>query len=296
MFLLNTTMLREKFIVSEAAAGEPMIALGNRIALPLVANSGAYEERFVIRGHNMHTTVRMAAMIARTFFRDGPILSRSPSYSWGPNWDVTVPTYEKDNNPQSWVVVYFAGRVVFKQGEPHPFMDVIEQCDARNREEYDRALRIAEQAFSMAGRTVSIKQDSTIAMVIGAMADKTRIGLMFRNPRRSTTFNLVIEPKKNIVAKDIVMAEPYQCLNLAANWLELVQLSVTAGFYRAKKATSRDFVPKLEKVQRRLGRLNEEIEQFEEIYAVSYRPERPNMLELIEESAAFARGDYVAPE
>lgn len=296
MFLLNTTMMREKFVVTEKGTGEPMIALGNRIVLPLTASSGQYEERIIVRGHNMHTTMRMAAMITRTFAREGPVLSRSPSYPWGPNWAEALPPYEKENNPQGWVAVYNAGRCLFKQGSPHPFMDVIEQCDARNKDEYDRAIKIAEDAFNMAGRGVNITHDSTIAAVIGTVSDRTRIGLMFRNPRRSTTFNLTVEPKKNIASKDIKQAEPFQCMILAANWLELVQLSVTAGFYRAKKATSNEFAPKLDRAQRRLGKLNIEIDQFEESYQVSYRPERPNMLELIEESAAFARGDYVPPE
>jgi hypothetical protein len=292
MFLLNTTMLREKFTVTEKGAAEPMVALGNRILLPLISKTGRNEERLVVRGQNMHTTLRMAAMLVRTYYRDGPILSRSPSYPWGPNWEDFVPDYERETNPKGWIAVYNAGRCIYKQGDYHPFMDVIEQCDARNRDEYDRAVAIAESAFNMAGRGVSIDHQATIAMVIGSMADKSRVGLIYRNPRRSSTFNFSVDPRQDSVTRTVVGASPHQCLMQAAAWLELVQLSVTAGFYRARKGTLNEDAPALESVQRRLGRLNAEIVQFEESFDVRYRPDRPDMMTLIDETAAYARGDY----
>lgn len=291
MFLLNTTMLREKFILQEGEAPEPMIAAGNRITLPLISKDGRHQERLIVRGHNMHTTLRMAAMICRTFYRDGPLLTRSPSFPWGPNWLDYMPEHERSTNPHSWISIYNSGRCIFKHGEYHPFLDVIEQCDARNRDEYDRAVSIAENAFNMAGRGVHIDHQTTIAMVIGAMDDKTRVGLIFRNPKRSTTFNFSVEPAHDSITKIKAVPEPHQCLLHAAAWLELVQLSVTAGFYRAKKGTAANDVPTLENTQRRLGRLNIELEQFEASFDVLYRPERPNMMALIDEAAAFARGD-----
>lgn len=287
MFLLNTTMLREKFTVTEAGAGAPMVATGNRITLPLMSKSGNREERLVVRGQNMHTTLRMAAMICRSFYNDGPILTRSPAFPWLPNWVEALPDHEIDNNANSWIAVYSGGRPIFKHGEYHPFLDIIEQCDARNRDEYDRAVAIAENAFNMAGRGVSIDHQTNIAMVIGAMFEKTRVGLVFRNPRRSTTFNFGIEPKGNGAAN----AEPYLCLLHAAAWLELVQLSVIAGFYKVGRGTAQEGAPPLDAVQRRLSRLNAELLQFEESYAVKYRPERPDMLALIDETAAFSRGE-----
>ena len=285
-------MLRERFVlVEDGDTANPMVALGNRIALPLVSKSGKSEERLVVRGHNMHTTLRMAAMLARTFYQEGPILARSPSYPWKPNWEMSKPDFEKANK-NSWISVYHGGRSIFKEGDYHPFMDVIEQCDARNRDEYDRAVSIAENAFNIAGRGVKIQQDATIAMVIGSMADKTRVGLMYRNPRRSSTFNFSVDVKGTTVTKDRAVAQPHQCLLHAAAWLELVQLSVTAGFYNAKKGATLEDAPPLELVQRRLGRLNAELQQFEETFDVQYRPDRPDMMDLIEETTAFARGDY----
>lgn len=290
MFLLNTTMLREKFTLMEGIGDpNPIVATGNRITLPLYSKGGEREERLVVRGHNMHTTLRMAAMICRAYHREGPIQSRSPSFPWGPNWNDYVPAYERETNANSWIAVYSGGRPLFKQGTYHPFLDIIEQCDARNRDEYDRAVTIAEDAFNMAGRGVSIDHETNIAMVIGAMADKTRVGLIYRNPRRSTTFNFGVEPKLSLSKKSLV-AEPHQCLLHAAAWLELVQLCVNTGFFNARKGGSKAGAPSLDAAQRRLGKLNAELAQFEDVYDVSYRPERPDMMALIDETTSFAKG------
>lgn len=295
MFLLNTTMLRERFTVTEAGNPEPMVALGNRIALPLVSKNGL-EERYVVRGHNMHTTLRMAGMICGTFFHDGPILTRKSLYEWEKNWAAVVPGYEIENNPNSWIAVYNAGQCIYSQGEYHPFLDVIEQCDARNRDEYDRAVQIAESAFNLAGRGVSIDHQSTIAMVVGAMKEKTRIGLIFRTPRRSGTFNFNAETGKKESAQKMVPPSPSQCLFHAAAWLELIQLSVQAGFFKAKKGTIYSETVKHDDIQRRLGRVNSELKQFEEAFTVVYRPERPDLMQIIEETEQFARGDFAKKE
>ena len=292
MYLLNTTMLREKFIIHEGdGKNEPMVAVGNRLALPLISKSGKIHETLVVRGQNMHTTLRMAAMITRTFYNDGPILNRSPSYPWHPNWQEHLPPFEKTNNNRYWVAVYSGGRPVFKDGDHHPFLDIIEQCDARNRDEYDRAVSIAETAFNQAGRGVSIDHQTTIAMVLGTAIDKSRTGLIYRNPMHSSTFNFTVEAASGSIARKAKNAEPQDCLMHAAAWLELVQLAVTAGFYKAKRGDMIIGQPTQAIVQHRLGRLSAEIESFETSYEVGYRPERPDMLALIDETARYAQGN-----
>jgi hypothetical protein len=200
-----------------------------------------------------------------------------------------MPDHEAEHNPQNWVAVYSGGRPIFKEGEYHPFLDIIEQCDARNRDEYDRAVTIAEEAFTKAGKAVSIDHQTTIAMVIGAADDKTRVGLIFRNPMHSSTFNFNVEPGLGSGIKR-GNADPHQCLLHAAAWLETVQLSVTAGFYKAKRGNLLQNAAPLKAVQGRLGKLNGEIAQIEDAYTVSYRPERPNPMDLIDEAARYAQG------
>src|SRR5690606_21213880 len=130
----------------------------------------------------------------------------------------------------------------------------------------------------------TIEHQATIAMVVGAMNDRTRIGLIYRNPRRSSTFNFSIEPRLDAITRDRPAAEPHQSLLHAAAWLELVQLAVTVGFYNAKKGGALEDAPPLDQAQRRLGRLNAELQQFEESFDVQYRPDRPYMMDLIDEA------------
>ncbi len=290
MFLLNTTMLREKFTLHEKDKAEPpVVAVGNRIALPLMGSDGGHEERLVVRGQNMHTTLRMAAVICRSYNREGPLSGRLGPSGWKQVWDDSLSGFERENNAKSWIAVYSGGRPLFKSGENHPFLDVIEQCDARNRDEYDRAVDIAEGAFNMAGRGVSIDHETTIAMVIGALAEKTRIGLIYRQPRHNTTFNFSVDAKQGAV-REIAHPQPHQCLMHAAAWLEIIQLAVNSGYFKAKKGLTRMGAPPLEIAQQRLGKLNAELQQFEEMFLVRYRPERPDILTLIDDVESYASG------
>lgn len=291
MFMLNTTLLREKFILREGAGDtNPVTATGNRIALPLFSKTGSREERLIVRGQNMHTTLRMAAMICKAYFREGPILTRAPSFPWGPNWEAALPEYERENNQSSWIGVYSGGRSIFKQGRYHPFLDIIEQCDARNRDDYDRAISIAENAFNVAGRGITIEHNTNIAMVIGAMLEKTRIGLILRDPRHTSTFNFGVDAKTDAATKDRLLPEPHRSLLHAAAWLELIQLSVHAGFQKALKKTKTTNEATLQSTLRRIDKLNAELAQFEESFNVSYRPERPNVLDIVDKTIAFAKG------
>lgn len=279
MFFLNTTMLREKFTVVEDLDADNLVAVGNRISLPLISMDGRTEERLVVRGQNMALTLHMAAMIAKHFYRDGPLLKRTPSFSWRPNWDLAQSDFEKRYNPLAWVAVYHKGRVIFSTGAYHTFLDVIEQCDARNRLEYDNATRLAEEAFLIAGKKVSIQQSSNIALVIGAMKERTRVGLIYRHPRRSSTFNFTVDALK----------DPQLALQHAANWLEAVQLSVAIGFRRGGRKPKESEPYTIHDADTRLRRLRALIEQFDMEFKVMYRPDQPKLATLMEEAQEVAR-------
>ena len=70
----NTTLLREKFVIRDAFANKgkdltgekaPVIAMSNRMVIPLINSDGSVHEKFVIRAQNMHTCTRMAAKIVQ---------------------------------------------------------------------------------------------------------------------------------------------------------------------------------------------------------------------------------------
>ena len=284
---LNTSLLRERFTIEyEDKSDAPLVAVGNRILLPLQMSEHRERERIIIRAHSMHTTLRMAAHILHDFYRTGPLLNRSIPYDWYGTWEKVIADYEKKHTPETWCGVYNNGRCIFQQGKHHPFLDVIEQCDIKNRAEYDKAVDIAEDIFRQAGQNVRIKHDVNIALVIGAMDDHIRCGVIVRSHHGTSTFNFQIFPGKN---KELVSFGPHHGLELASSFLEAIQLAVTAGFMDAnvRKKRLSEKSPEAMKVQTaqyRIGRLSHYIQTMENIFKIRYRPERPNFQQIFEEA------------
>lgn len=287
---INTSMLRERFVIREANKSgkqmEPVIALGNRIAIPLKGADGRLMEYFIIRGQNMHSAARMAARLFQDFNRTGPILPRIPTYDWTGGWQTVCSSYEDAYNKDNWIAVYHKGRIVFKAGAHHPFLDVIEQCEATNRDDYDKATKIAEDIFMRAGKAVKIEKQTTIAAVIGVADRKSRCGVIFRNPKRATTFNFTIEPKNEPHSKP---ADPTHCLNMTGAYLEGIQLAFTVGRLNVmiesrKLSKTSPEAKQAQAAQLRIGRLNAEIKNYENMFDLKYRPERPDLFNVIRDT------------
>lgn len=284
--LINTSLLRERFVIQEKKGNQPpLVALGNRILLPLKSYNGEINERIVIRAHSMHMALRISATLTREFYNMGPILHRQVKFAWDEMWYDLITDFERPYTPETWCCIYHNGRPIFQHGEHHPFLDIIEQCDVKNRAEYDRAINITEDVFKQAGKDVDIDHQINIAVVIGAMEDKTRCGLILRAPKRTTTFNFQIENKDNTKER----IPPYIGFEMSANFLEAIQLSVTSGFTDSQLDNGKILAtsPKAKKTQpsyKRIGRLNQSIKSIENQYKVKYRPEKPDFTELRDEA------------
>lgn len=292
----NANLLREKFIITDVmpAGGRiaaPVIALSNRLAIPLRTPAGdVVEETFIVRAQNMHTCARLAAQVAREFQENGPIIGRRKPVDWEFVYLSITKGYEKKWNPHRWVAVYHKGRPVFQHGEAnrHPFLDIIEQCDARNKGDYDKAVTVAEDAFKQAGKTVVIEHDSNVALVLNISDDEGRCGVIVRGPNRTTTFNFTAHKK---AGRDVKVS---QCLSTAAAFLEGIQLAFLVGMVRQKLryeliSTASEEARQGDEASQKLGRLNGAVTQFENLFKVTYRPERPNFAEMIEDAESFAR-------
>jgi len=286
MMLLNTSLLRERFTITEKNSNQtPIIALGNRILLPLKSKNGEINERFVIRAHSMHMALMMAARVTQEFYESGPIMHRTIKLPWKDIWYDISSDFERPHTPETWISIYNNGRPVFQDGEHHPFLDIIEQCDIKNREEYDRAIPMAIDVFKQAGKDVEIEHDVNIASVIGTMDDTTRCGLILRAPDKTSTFNFTLSPNRK---KDFI-PEPHHGLELASIYLEAIQLSVLAGFVDAKidqgkvRETSSEAM-RAKASYKRIGRLNQSISGFENMYSIRYRPEKPDFSEILKDA------------
>lgn len=291
----NATLLREKFIIRDAmpekqADQKPVIALANRLTLPLFSAQFDERESFVVRAQNMHTCVRLAARLAQDFQEHGPLLSRDFGYDWEEAYSAITKGYESKFNPNLWAAIYHKGRIVFENGatERHPFLDVIEQCDARNGSDYEKAVAVAEDAFKHAGKLVHIEHDANVALLVSVTEDEGKCGIIVRGPARTTTFSFTAKKRPGRRVR------PSSCLSASAAFLEGIQLAFQVGMIRQKIkydliGKSSEEAHKGEDASQKLYRLNGAVSQFEGMYEVRYRPEKPDFKMMVEEAEEFGR-------
>lgn len=289
---LSITLLREKFVISdgrgEHAEGHPIVAVSNRLVVPLLSANGQVCETFVVRAQTMHACIRMAAQIIQTFMRAGPLMARAESFRFADAWDFIIEDHERAFNPERWVAVYNNGTLIFEAGRHHAFLDMVEKCDGKNSGDYERSIGMAENAFASMGKQVTISHEGHIGLVATVKQQHGKCGLILRNPNRRTTFNYMADNKEG------GSVSPVQCLSVAAAFLEGIQLAFQIGM--ANEKLRLDLIPrsgeearKAESGRRRLGRLSAEIRTFENSLSVRYRPEKPEFAQTVIEAELFAR-------
>jgi hypothetical protein len=291
----KTSLLREKFTLTDPGAdpgkSTPLIALSNRMVVPLDDSVSGERYTFVVRTQNMHSCTRLAAAIAKEFYERGALILKDPNFDWKSIWNDVIQGYEKDWNQDIWAAIYYKGRVIFEDGaqKRHALLDIIEKCDSKNTDDYPRSVRLAEDIFSQAGKDVIIKHDSNIAMLVALTRDEAKAGVMLRGASNKTTFNFTARQKPP-AGEPILIPN---ILNVAAGFLEGVQLAFAVGFSNKKreqglieKHSTEDRANK--RGMERLTNLLSIIETMETKYVISYRPDRPNLLRMVREAETHA--------
>ncbi len=274
----KASLLREKFTLTPENDGEePIIALSNRLSIPLVSPDRIDNETFIIRTQNMHSCARIAAVIVKEFTEKGTLANRARDVPWKFLWDDCIKGFERIWNPNIWVCIYHKGRIIYQEGEHHPFLDIIEQCDASNLNSYSQSIKIAEDIFAQAGKKVDIEYDFNIALVSHITPDLAKSGIIARAATGTTTFNYTTKPVTNATQK----LHPYTSLTVAAAFLEAIQLAFQVGFMMQKKEFKlidkySEEDKKLRRSTTRLGNLNRAIIIYENKFDVTFRPERPD--------------------
>lgn len=282
MMLLNTSLLRERFIISdEKTDKEAFVAKGNRILLPLTTRNGEFSEKFVVRARSMHMALRMAAEITDSFFRIGPLMHRMKPFPWKQTWYDISGEFERPHYTESWICVYHKGRPIYKDGNYHPFLDVIEQCDIKNRAEYDKAIPIAKDLFQQSGKAMAIDHRVNIAAVIGTSETQSRCGLILRGATNTSTFNFSIKPKMGTDQKTIPVKTG---LDITAAFLEGIELAFKVGRLKRNTGNAVENGQFETAAYNRIGRLNRFIEDKESFYDIFYRPEKPDLIHLMRQS------------
>lgn len=285
----NTSLMREKFVIRDTAASEGddhVIALSNRMLVPLIDGRGRTIETFVIRAQNMHTNVRAAARLAQEFQTKGSIVSVLDEFDWQDFWYKLTEGFEREHNPGCWIAVYNEGKCVFEEGEHHPFLDIIEKFDATHNDEYARSVNLAEEAFKQAGKTVKIEHETNVALVVSINEAQARCGIILRGAGSTATFNFTAKQRNDQKLR------VSQCLSVSAAYLEGIQLAFSVGMGKRKldygliedKAEQK----KIYDGEKRLGRLNHAILQFDQAQNVNYRPDRPDLYKQISDAEKFA--------
>lgn len=292
MVSFNSSLLREKFTIhdpldSGSDSGAPVLALSNRMILELQSKTGHNKERFIIRSHNMHSCVRLVARMFRAYHTTGPIMVRVKDFEWETIWDQIVNEYEYDFNPHRWAAIYNNGKVLFETGQRHPFLDIIEKCDARNKGEYEKAIPVAEDAFRQLGRDIRIEYDANVALVTDMEDKQARCGVILRGPNRTTTFNFAVFPKKEpalnipqVLTASAAFLEGVQLAFMIGMNNEKIRLGIIERFSHEEKQTR--------EARRRLSRLNAEIANLETACEVRYRPERPEFPHIVMDAEKLA--------
>lgn len=301
----NTTLQREKFVITEkngkgrdADNPEQIMAFSNRMEFSLKSADGKTQESFVVRAQTMHVCIRFAAFLVKEYNRHGPLLTRDKSYDWSYAYRVVTHGYEEKWNDGLWVAVYHKGRIIYAEGnkERHPFLDVIEQCDAGNSGTNESSIFIAEDAFEKAGKAVKIEHDVHVALVSSIKKDVVRCGLVSRAANKTTTFSFTMRPKAQADDKskpNLALQVP-RVLSLCAAFLEGMQLAFLVGMTSQRQefgiyGSSHPEAKQGREAGKRLGRLRFSIKVVEEENIMGYRPERPDFGSLIEEAQEYAR-------
>ncbi|MES2729631.1 MAG: hypothetical protein V4621_05990 [Pseudomonadota bacterium] len=287
----QTTLLREKFIISDADStptkSHALIAASNRIVLSLPGlDVNAAPETYVVRTNTMHSCVRLSAKVMQTYEMDGPLTSRAHLYDWKTSWAGVQQEYDKLHAAHSWAVIYRDGEILFTTGGHNPFLDVVESCDIKNKGRYEQSLKMAESAFARLGKSVKIEYDGGVALVVNLQGHSCRCGVIIRAPERKTSFNFLVDTKDGM---DMSVA---QTLTMAANYLEGIELSYRIGAITERMSKSTITATSIEEKEaetalRRIGKLNNAIKVFEQTHQVRYRPEPPSFDALIKQAQAY---------
>lgn len=299
MYNFTSALSREKFIIHSPKTGPKeetaVTALSNRFVVELETPQGRPNEVFVVRGHNMHSVVRMAGRIIYEFNERGPIAGRQISFAWDGAWSSIINDYEYAYNPQRWIAVYHAGKCVFSAGEYHPFLDMIEKCDHGNTEDYDYSIPKAERLFRDAGKEFKIEHNANVALSVHFEKHEGRGGVILRGSNQTTTFSFIVRPKPKM------QINIPQCLAGAAAFLEGVQLSFLMGMNTEKirigliKRFSKE-EKQTKDGKKRLNRLANEILSMENAHNVHYRPEKPEFHLLMAQAEELGQRILEPPE
>lgn len=287
--MTSISLLREKFTIREVAIDStPVVALGNRLRVDLPKQSTP----LIIRGHSMHMTLRFGAEIIRQLSYLSHVEEVETLFQWNDIWQKIIKPFEQDTNPETWIVIYYQGKIIFEYNPHHMFFDVLEQCEYKNQhaqDKYEKSILTAQSAFRQSGKDVLIEEESHVGFILDDTDVEKRLAVILRIPGEKATFITRITPDIDVKKK------PYShiCMGVAADYIEAINMAVRIGFMEnnVRDGTiekNSDRMKEYKNFRHRLGKLSMAIQQIENQYNVKYRPERPDFEYIQEKCMEFS--------
>lgn len=283
MQAFSATLVREKITISQVAdddlpAGSgdaPDVVRSNRLVLRLT--DGKKTENVVIRAQNMQSTLRYAAKVYFSFYKNGFFAERAVPFDWQETWDLMLSAYDKKFHPRLWCAVYLDGKAIFKTTDT-PFVDVVEKCALSKLSDYDATMSVTEKFLAEVGKPIRIEHLTKVAAVYSDDNETLRCGVMNRSAGRETTFSFIISGGEQ-------SGRVVQGFHIAAAFIEAVDIQHyvrSVGRHLAQGILTKN-APEMARFYaspERLRELRKSVEAFEENVEVKYRPERPDVFDL----------------
>ena len=278
----SAQLTREKFLLLPKDKGEDEAqaltkAVGNRLEIELASKKDEAPEVFIIRAQNMQTCLRIGAHVAYHYFEFGDLPSTGRDrFEWKHIFKSVTEVYEEKWNPEIWAVIYRRGRILFKAGTDYnPLLDIVEMCMAYEKIDYASAPHILESMFEKAGKPLKVSHDPEPALKLNGDPVEARLNIMRRGPKGREVLKMQIKKKEG---REVRMSP---CLTAGAAVIEAYQLGffvakVNEMMHHAMVTLSNPEAVQGDHASRRINRMEEALEEFEERYHVAYRPKPPN--------------------
>ncbi len=272
---LNATMIRERCVIKDPSVGKAgSSVLSNRFSIPLG------KDVLVVRSQNMFSATRMAARLYNeaVLHKKSLLVPETGEYI-NKAWDAILHETQAIS-PDNWLAVYLNGSNIFQQGEHHPFLDMIETQAAGNDINYDMNVMIAAETFNAAGHTgMTVDHNSNVALILNLMDEQARCGLIYRHPKRTTTFSFSVQPSD---PEQNLQGYVSRILEASADFLESIQVCYAIAADGAR-GLDQDY-DKQATLKKRLLDMRHTIDVFEGSLVVTYRPERPDFSRFLQEA------------
>jgi hypothetical protein len=278
------TLFREKSVVhrveelnedDDGKAPPALTMRSNRITIPIKTKLNTVT--IVVRGQNIPGTMRMAAVVVDEIRRDVNALQDPDAIDWESLWRRKVSKYENDYNRENWVSLHIGGETAFLGGEGRNGISEVEALAMG--EEITEAI-VTEAAANVLGalEELMVEHDSQTALVFTPGATNHRAAILERRDRKTGAFSVSVShpsPQKPVRLSHFISF----CADMAETLTHKSFLDRVQELIAENQLSNSNITPALTQATRNRRReLIEQIEKFEEVNKVAYRPERPSFM------------------